>query len=207
MNLSGTLNAFRLLHHPTFFLPHHTIPTFDSLPLPPFPPTTPSQKAPSIRALVLDKDNCFAAPKTTSIHPPYVPHFARLRSAYRLLIVSNTAGSASDDPPHFPEAARLEHATGVPVLRHGAKKPGCHAQVLEFLRSRYPEEVRGPENVAIVGDRLMTDVLMGNLMGAWTVWVRDGVVEDTGLVSFVVFLFFSFFLSFVLSLPLFTDRE
>lgn len=188
MNLSGTLNAFRLLYYPTLFLPHHTIPSFDAVPLPPFPHTTLSQKPPSIRALVLDKDNCFAAPQTTSIHPPYVPHFSRLRSSYRLLIVSNTAGSASDSPPHFPEATRLEQITGVPVLRHGGKKPGCHAQVLEFLQRRYPEEVLGPENVAVVGDRLMTDVLMGNLMGSWTVWVRDGVVEDRGMVSSVFLL-------------------
>lgn len=30
--------------------------------------------------------------------------------------------------------------------------------------------------IAIVGDRLFTDVMMANLMGSWAVWIQDGVV-------------------------------
>ena len=32
--------------------------------------------------------------------------------------------------------------------------------------------------VAVIGDRLFTDVMMANMMGAWAVWVRDGVIVD-----------------------------
>jgi phosphatidylglycerophosphatase GEP4 len=30
--------------------------------------------------------------------------------------------------------------------------------------------------IAIVGDRLLTDMCLANEMGSWGVWVRDGVV-------------------------------
>ena len=39
-----------------------------------------------------------------------------------------------------------------------------------------------PSQVAIVGDRLFTDVLMANMMGSHAVWIKDGVVPDHGLV-------------------------
>jgi len=37
--------------------------------------------------------------------------------------------------------------------------------------------INGPEEVAVVGDRLGTDVLMASAeMGSWSVWCKDGVV-------------------------------
>ncbi|KAK5129810.1 hypothetical protein LTR08_002787 [Meristemomyces frigidus] len=191
MNLSATLNTLRLLANPALCLPHHTIPTFTALPIPltiPLPPAhNPNAKPPrqpDIRAVVLDKDNCFALPNTTSIHPPYAAHFARLRAAYpgaRLLIVSNSAGTGSD--AGHADAARLERETGVTVLRHGTKKPGCHGEIMEYFRARPESGVTEARQVAVVGDRLFTDVMTANLMGGWSIWVRDGVVEDFGLLS------------------------
>ncbi|KAH0392008.1 hypothetical protein KCU89_g13912, partial [Aureobasidium melanogenum] len=35
--------------------------------------------------------------------------------------------------------------------------------------------------VAIVGDRLFTDVMMANMMGSYGFWIRDGVVEEKGI--------------------------
>jgi len=52
--------------------------------------------------------------------------------------------------------------------------------------AQHPETgVTRPEHVAIVGDRLTTDVMMANLMGSWAVWVKDGVVrrEELSVVS------------------------
>jgi phosphatidylglycerophosphatase GEP4 len=56
---------------------------------------------------------------------------------------------------------------------------------MEYFR-KYPETgVTRPDQIAIVGDRLTTDVMMANLMGGYAIWVRDGVVLETenGLVS------------------------
>lgn len=47
--------------------------------------------------------------------------------------------------------------------------------------SAHPESgVTHPSQVAVVGDRLATDVLMANMAGMRGVWVRDGVVQPTG---------------------------
>lgn len=187
MNISGTVNVFRLLLNPALCLPHHTISTFDQLPIPLSAAFaqhgSSTEKQPNIRAVILDKDNCFAIPKQDAIYPPYQPHFDKLRAAYpgsRLLIVSNRAGSSSDIGDA--EAELLERNTGVTVLRHGGKKPGCHETIMDFLRSDPGVAVTRPDQVAVVGDRLFTDVMMGNLMGARSVWVRDGVVPDSGIV-------------------------
>ena len=73
MNISATVNVFRLILDPALCLPHATIPTFNHLPIPvakAFSPS-PQQKEPDIKAVVLDKDNCFARPKENAIHKPY----------------------------------------------------------------------------------------------------------------------------------------
>lgn len=73
MNISGTLNIFRLLRDPTLCLPQHTIPTFNQLPIPLSKafPRKQGEKEVDIRAVILDKDNCFAAPHTDEIYEPY----------------------------------------------------------------------------------------------------------------------------------------
>lgn len=73
MNISGTLNIFRLLRDPTLCLPQHTIPTFNQLPIPLSKafPRKQGEKEVDIRAVILDKDNCFAVPHTDEIYEPY----------------------------------------------------------------------------------------------------------------------------------------
>ncbi|KAI9666831.1 MAG: hypothetical protein M1829_005634 [Trizodia sp. TS-e1964] len=171
MNLSLPYHLLKLLPNPALCLPHHTIPSLAHL------PTLPLHR---ICAIVLDKDNCLAAPGALSIHPPYTKTLDALRALTpppELLIVSNSAGSAADAPA-FKQAAALEESTGIRVLRHGGKKPGCAAAVMAALGSGVRRE-----QVLVVGDRLGTDVLMANLMGARAVWVREGVVPDRGLIK------------------------
>lgn len=76
MNISGTLNVFRLLRDPTLCLPQHTVPTFNHLPIPlskafPRKEGKDGEKQVDIRAVVLDKDNCFAVPHTDEVYQPY----------------------------------------------------------------------------------------------------------------------------------------
>ncbi|KAL5120020.1 hypothetical protein ACEQ8H_002118 [Pleosporales sp. CAS-2024a] len=188
MNISGTLNVFRLLRDPTLCLPQHTVSTFNHLPIPLSTALAKrddgaGKNGVDIRAVVLDKDNCFAVPHTNEIHPPYYDHFQRLRQAYpgsKLLIVSNTAGTDSDQEQK--EATMLEANTGVKVLRHSTKKPGCKAEVMAYFRAHPDAGVTQPDQIAIVGDRLSTDIIMANMMGSYGIWVRDGVT-GRGLVG------------------------
>jgi len=97
------------------------------------------------------------------------------------LIVSNSAGT-NDDPEHA-SAKLLEKNTGIPVLRHSTKKPGCGHEILSYFRQLPETGVTESNHIAVVGDRLFTDVMMANLMGSWSVWVKDGVVEERSPVS------------------------
>ncbi|KAK1007576.1 hypothetical protein LTR54_006302 [Friedmanniomyces endolithicus] len=186
MNVSASINVLRLLANPTLCLPHYTVSTFDQLPVPLSTGFTKygTEKGPDIRAVVLDKDNCFAVPRQNTIYPAYSAKFDELREAYpgsRLLIVSNSTGTSSDKG--YEEADLLERNAGVKVLRHTTKKPGCHAEIMSHFRNAPDTGVTVPSQVAIVGDRLFTDVLMANIMGSHSIWIKDGVVPDHGLLS------------------------
>lgn len=173
MNFSGTFNALRVLYSPSLFLPQTVIPNFGKLPVP-IPPG-PSNKP--VRVVVLDKDNCFAEPHSDEVWPDYKEKWQQLRKQYpgnQLLIVSNTAGSKDDSGNN--QARALERNTGVKVFHHSLKKPGCHSEILSYVRAQ--ELVESPDEIAVIGDRLMTDVLMANLMHARSVWVRDGVIPS-----------------------------
>jgi len=104
--------------------------------------------------------------------------FEALREAYpgrRLLIVSNTAGASSWDRDGK-LAAEVQKATGVAVLSHQVKKPGCGHEIMAYFQKHPETGVTGPHQIAVVGDRLATDMMLANMMGSWGVWVKDGVV-------------------------------
>lgn len=56
------------------------------------------------------------------------------------------------------------------------KKPGCGDEILAYFRQHPETGVTGPHHIAIVGDRLATDMMLANMMGSWGVWVKEGVV-------------------------------
>jgi phosphatidylglycerophosphatase GEP4 len=188
MPLFSNLPALRLtlayaLHDPSSLLPHYTIPTILSLPLPissALQSLTGVHQRPTIRALVLDKDNTLCPPKTAHLHKAYVEKIAKIRASpefkqnpYSVVIVSNTAGSSSSTE-HELEAKQLEAELGLPVLRQqpGRKKPFCGQDLLEYFKRQGVTE--NPEEIVVVGDRLATDVLLAREMHSWSVWCRDG---------------------------------
>ncbi len=56
------------------------------------------------------------------------------------------------------------------------KKPGCGDEIMAYFRAHPETGVTAPHQIAVVGDRLATDMMLANMMGGWGVWVRDGVV-------------------------------
>jgi phosphatidylglycerophosphatase GEP4 len=52
---------------------------------------------------------------------------------------------------------------------------------MEYFRSHPETGVTRPEHIAVVGDRLTTDVMMANMMGSYAVWVKDGVTSEMGV--------------------------
>lgn len=168
-NASATLNASRLLYNPTLCLPHVTVKSFDNLPIPLRIPGHTTE----IKGVVLDKDNCFAKDHDDKVWPAYAEVWKKLQDAYpkeRLLIVSNSAGTHDD--ADYAQAIKLETDTGVTVLRHPTKKPGCHEEIMAYFSE---QGITKPSEIAVVGDRLFTDMLMANMMGAWGIWLSEGV--------------------------------
>ncbi|KAI5816281.1 mitochondrial PGP phosphatase-domain-containing protein [Pyronema omphalodes] len=165
LNLTATFTLLRALKNPSILVPHLTIPTFNQLPIPLFP-------GEDVRAVVLDKDNCFAAPRTDVIWPEYEETYTKLRTHYgdRLLIVSNTSGTRISDATDH-KAQTLSQNTSTAVLRHDTLKPGCSEEIFTYLKAR---GVTKPSQIVVVGDRVATDVVMASLMGARSVWIRDG---------------------------------
>ncbi|OAA75653.1 HAD-like superfamily protein [Akanthomyces lecanii RCEF 1005] len=178
LNLSASLNATRLLFKPSTCLPHHTVSTFNDLPIPLDSALHARGLQANIRAVVLDKDDCFAYPDAKHVYEPYKEHFEKLRKAYpgrKLLVVSNTSGATSWDK-NLAQAAAVEESTGVHVLPHAVKKPGCGPEIMAYFRQHPETGVTDASQVAVVGDRLTTDMMLANMMGGWGFWVRDGVV-------------------------------
>ncbi|EMG45701.1 hypothetical protein G210_4092 [Candida maltosa Xu316] len=161
-NLSATLNVSRLLYNPSLCLPHLTVKSFDQLTI---PFTVPNS---TIKGVVLDKDNCFAKDHDDKVYPAY----EKLKETYpkeHLLIVSNSAGT--DDDVNHAQAETLEGNTGVTVLRHSIKKPGC----LDEIKNYFQDFNIKPHEIVVIGDRLFTDMLMANMMGSWGCWISEGV--------------------------------
>ncbi|KAI1824169.1 HAD-superfamily phosphatase [Xylaria intraflava] len=177
LNLSGFLNVFKLVAKPALCLPHATVSTFSDLPSPLDRVFEQQGKKCDIKAVVLDKDDCFAYPDTNEIYPKYIERFQQLRKEYpghRLLIVSNTAGATTYDRDGR-LARELEAATGVCVLAHRVKKPGCGDEIMAHFRKHPDTGVTHPSEIVVIGDRLMTDMMLANMMGSWGIWIKDGV--------------------------------
>lgn len=89
--------------------------------------------------------------------------------------MSNTAGALSYDTK-AQMASELQKTTGVTVLSHRVKKPGCGSEIMEYFHKHPETGVSSPSQVAIVGDRLFTDMMLANTMGSYGLWIKDGVV-------------------------------
>jgi phosphatidylglycerophosphatase GEP4 len=72
-------------------------------------------------------------------------------------------------------AKELESATGVTVLAHKAKKPGCKDEIMAHFQKHAEVGVTHPSQIVVIGDRLMTDMMLANFMGSRGIWVRNGV--------------------------------
>lgn len=70
-NLYGSLNSAKLLLKPGLCLPHHIAPTFNDLPIPLDAALQRDGRRANIKAVVLDKDDCFAYPDAKEVYPAY----------------------------------------------------------------------------------------------------------------------------------------
>jgi phosphatidylglycerophosphatase GEP4 len=67
LNLSGFFNVSRCLASPSLCLPHATVSTFNDLPIPLDKAFESKKTKSNIKAVVLDKDDCFAYPESNEV--------------------------------------------------------------------------------------------------------------------------------------------
>lgn len=113
--------------------------------------------AAGFKGCVFDKDNTLTEPYQLRLHPHARDSLAACQHAFngRLVLYSNSAGLQQYDPDGN-EAAALEAALGIPVLRHREKKPAGGSQDMEAHFGCKAEQL------IMVGDRYLTDVVFGN---------------------------------------------
>jgi hypothetical protein len=88
----------------------------------------------------------------------------------------------------------VAHHLGVAVLMHSVKKPGCSSTIVNYFRNRPPHVIAAlpaqlgesapaasmsqiignppipPSRLVVIGDRILTDVVLGNKLGALSIW-------------------------------------
>ena len=89
-------------------------------------------RAAGFEGCVFDKDNTLTEPYALALHPAARGGLATCLRAFggRVVLYSNSAGLQQFDPDGS-EAAALEEALGVPVLRHREKKPAGGGEDME----------------------------------------------------------------------------
>jgi len=121
-----------------------------------------------IRAIVFDKDNTLTRPysnEPTAAATRIVASAVRVFGRDKCAVLSNSAGSSDD--LDFREATAAERALGIQVIRHRRKKPACVDDVEAFHDDL--------NTIALVGDRLLTDVLFANIAGMFPVHLRSPI--------------------------------
>eukprot|EP00667_Euglena_gracilis_P022854 EG_transcript_25585 len=160
-NPAAAATALRVLRRPSLAVPHVAVPHIGHLDFA-------ALRERGVRGIVFDKDNTLTAPYVDAVHPTVAEALDRCREAFkgRMCILSNSAGTPDD--ARFESAVAIENALDIPVIRHAEKKPGGMTEVLQHFRSCCGADVRS-EELCVVGDRLLTDVVFGNLHGCLTV--------------------------------------
>ena len=136
-----------------------------------------SLKQCGVKAVIFDKDNTLTPPYSFSMNESTeraVRNCQQLFGYDRVVIFSNSAGSrncggsqpGSEDDRGYLHAEAIEEEMHIKVIRHRQKKPeGLLEAICEW------DSVQ-PSEVMMVGDRYLTDIYGGNLLGMLTVAVE-----------------------------------
>ncbi|KAI8909450.1 mitochondrial PGP phosphatase-domain-containing protein [Powellomyces hirtus] len=164
LNVAALSSLGKLVRNPSLLVPHLVVRDIRSI-------NFPALKAAGIKVMVFDKDNTVTAPYVDTVHPPFQSSWTKCKEEFganNVVIVSNSAGTL-DDVGHE-KAKKVEDALGVSVYRHDMKKPAGG----ELLAAHYscPAPL-----IAVVGDRLFTDIVYGNACGMMTIYATQIVTE------------------------------
>mmetsp|Transcript_5775 Transcript_5775/g.13849 ORF Transcript_5775/g.13849 Transcript_5775/m.13849 type:complete len:243 (-) Transcript_5775:464-1192(-) len=158
LNTKALATLAYVLRHPTILVPHVSVANVSELNY------RAMKERAGVKAVVFDKDNTLTAPYGNVIHKDAAKGLESAKEIFgasNVAIMSNSAGTLDD--PEYKDAIEIEEALGIAVIRHDEKKPGGLDSVLEHF------DLQDPACLCMVGDRLLTDVVFGNLYDMLTV--------------------------------------
>ena len=114
-------------------------------------------KSIGIKGLITDMDNTLVAWSDRNCHPRLAEWFARLKSrGFKLFIISNNSRDSG---------GQLALELDIPAIFYAVKpRKRAFQQALENMELT-------PEEVAVIGDQIFTDVFGGNRLGLHTILV------------------------------------
>lgn len=172
LNLSAIKELLYVWKHPECLIPMLEIKKLDDL-------NTKFLIEKNIKCIIFDKDNTLTYTYVDSLHPSVVGKMKNIIDSYKnenVAILSNSVGTCDDD--QYKGAIETEKHIGINVIRHLHKKPGCLDEVLSHFNKNGSKNVH-PNEICMVGDRLLTDVLFANKYGMMSVlvaplsWIKD----------------------------------
>ena len=174
INTKALLTLASVVRRPSLLVPHATVDTISHISY----QTLKDQCG--IQAVIFDKDNTITAPYALETHEK--AHYG-LQQAVQVFgtdnvaIVSNSAGTLDD--ADYQDALQIEQSLGIAVIRHDEKKPGGLQEVLNHFNHKKHDNSNStsettsqqltPSQLCMVGDRLLTDIVFGNLHGMLTI--------------------------------------
>ncbi|ORX94375.1 HAD-superfamily phosphatase [Basidiobolus meristosporus CBS 931.73] len=166
-NPQGIINAFKVLVRPKLIVPHSVVKDIRDI-------NYLKLKEGGIKTIAFDKDNCLTAPYANQLHAPFKESWTECKRVFgeNIVIVSNSAGTNDDAQYKKVCYSYVLYMFRVKVLRREEKKPGGGGALLKYCQTT------DPTTIAFVGDRLLTDVLFGNLNGMYTIFTKQIVTEQ-----------------------------
>ena len=158
INTKALATLAYVIRHPTILIPHVSVKNVSELNY------RAMKESAGVRAVVFDKDNTLTAPYGMSVHRDAAKGLESAKEIFgseNVAIMSNSAGTKDD--PGYEDAKRIEEALGIAVIKHDDKKPGGLQEVLSHF------DMDDPAALCMIGDRLLTDVVFGNLYEMLTV--------------------------------------
>lgn len=119
-----------------------------------------------IRGIITDLDNTLVGAKVPEATPELAAWLKEVdRRGFKVVIVSNNDHT---------RVSRFAVPLDLPFI-HAARKPAQRAfrQALSLMELK-------PDQTAVIGDQMLTDVLGGNRLGIFTILVQPIAIQDEG---------------------------
>jgi phosphatidylglycerophosphatase GEP4 len=160
INTKAIMTLASVLRRPSLLIPHWSVRTISDIDF------ARLHASMGVQAVIFDKDHTLTMPYVNDeIHPMAqqgLDNCLRVFGHENVAILSNSAGTQED--VNFDQAIAMEASLGIAVIRHATKKPGGIEEVKQHFQDRFDTS-----QMCVIGDRLLTDVVFGNLYNMVTI--------------------------------------